>query len=409
MIIIYYILLVAPIWIVFRFTTNYSVLIGCRNFLKYSFAVLCILCLASFVINNIFFDTSALAENEIARKKGGGIFYLLVIPLLWNIWMALWGLKFYGSTHIENLEYFVLYLRSFKDDKKKKNKEHRLMRTLYLSFFCPFAIGRPDEIRSSGAIKLYVDDEWQENVLDMMERAPIILLRVSDTDNFFWEFEQCTVNEYIDKSLFWVSNIESYSKFRVKAAKQYNIEFPPVNNITDNCIIYKEENSFSVIRLTTRASYKEFVQAYNKSRNLVSNYYDYFCGRSVGLIKQFFLWKRDPYMMSGIQEWCWASFLFPELYIIFQRFPNRGWMYILSLAFIFAICMVKTIFLLLFIPMLLFRFLFMVYMGRNGKKMVWFSEKWESLEYFEEIHQNNNIKVIGFAVCIIIYLLTFLL
>lgn len=378
MILLFYIFLYIPVWLIFRFTTNYSVLIGCRNFLKYSFFILCIFCLLSMILDKAFFAISGLSVEEIVRKEGEAVGFYLLAPLLWNIWMALWGLKYYDSTHIENLDYFVLYLRSFKDDNKKTRKEHMLMRALY-SFFCPFAIGRPGEINSSdlSAIKLYVDDEWKENVLDMMERAPIILLRVSDTDNFFWEFEQCVVNKHIDKSLFWVSDMNSYSKFCTKAMSHYDIDFPSIDCITDNCIIFKEADGFSVMSLKTKKSYKRFVQEYNTARMIVSNYYNYFCGRNKSLIKQFFTWQIDPSMIDEVRKWCWTAFLFPEFYIIFQRFPNRGWMYILSIV-LFMMRFVGGILLSIWlIPMyplsllfftLLLKLPLMIYIGRNGKK-----------------------------------------
>jgi hypothetical protein len=146
-------------------------------------------------------DTTTLTAIEIARKHGEVLCFMALTPLIWNIWMSLWGLKFYSASHIKNLDYFVLFLRSFKDDKKKSNLEYRLMRALY-SFFCPFAVGRPKDIQTSSlsAIRLYVGDDWKENVAEMMEKTPILLLRISDTDNFFWEFEQCIAKDYIEKA-----------------------------------------------------------------------------------------------------------------------------------------------------------------------------------------------------------------
>lgn len=171
MIIFYLLLFVLPVWLVFRVTNNYSVLIGCRNFLKYVFLILCVISLASMILDKMTIDTTNLTAAEIARKHGEVLGFLALTPLIWNIWMSLWGLKFYSASHIKNLDYFVLFLRSFKDDKKKSNLEYRLMRALY-SFFCPFAVGRPKDIQTSSlsAIRLYVGDDWKENVAEMMEK-----------------------------------------------------------------------------------------------------------------------------------------------------------------------------------------------------------------------------------------------
>ena len=389
MIFIYLLVFVLPVWLVFRVTNNYSVLIGCRNFLKYSFLILCVVSLALTILEKTAIDTTNLTPKEIAGKQGEVLGFIALIPLIWNIWMSLWGLKFYSASHIENLDYFILYLRSFKDDKKHTNIEHRLMRALY-SFFCPFAVGRPKDIQTSSlsAIRLYVGDDWKENVAEMMEKTPILLLRVSDTENFFWEFEQCVVKEHIEKAIFWVSDKNSYKVFCEKALKEFGLSFPLIEDVTDNCLVFKEGDNFSVFSLCSKKSYTEFVQKYNELRHLTFTYSDYFEGRNVGLIKQFFEWKRNSNMMEGVQKWCWTAFFFPSSYIIFQRFPNRGVLYLLSL-----------------VTLILFplRILLMVYMGRNAKKMVWLSEKWESVSYFEDIHQKNGLKAVGFAACLIIY------
>ena len=388
MIIIYLLIFVLPVWLVFRVTNNYSVLIGCRNFLKYSFLILCVMSLASMILEKMTFDTTGLSTKEIVRKKGEVFGIIAFAPLIWNIWMAIWGLKFYNVSHIENLDYFILYLRSFKDDKKKTNLEYKLMRALY-SFFCPFAVGRPKDIQSCSlsAIRLYVGDDWKNNVAEMMEKTPILLLRVSDTKNFFWEFEQCVINKHIEKSIFWVSDKNSYKVFYEKAMKGFDLTFPKIEDITDNCLIYKEGKSYSVFSLNSKKSYAEFVQKYNELHHITSTHSDYFSGRDDGIVKQFFKWKRDSNMMEGVQKWCWTAFFFPSSYIIIQRFPNRGVLYLLSL--------VTLILFPLRIPL-------MIFMGRNAKKMVWLSEKWESVDYFEDIHQKNDLKAVGFALCMMI-------
>lgn len=395
MIFIYLIFFVIPVWLVFRVTNRYSILIGCRNFLKYSFLFLCVISIISLVLDKTSFDTTGMTAKEIAGKQGEVLGVIVLIPLIWNIWMSLWGLEFYGASHIENLDYFVLYLRSFKDDKKKTSLEHKLMRAMY-SFFCPFAVGRPKDIQTSSlsAMRLYVGDEWKENVAEMMAKAPIILLRVSNTENFFGEFEQCVINEHIAKSIFWISDKNSYVDFYERAKNSYDLSFPSLENITDNCLVYKENDKFCVYRLNDKTSYREFVQKYDKSHKITIRHEHYFSGRSSSLVKQFFSWKRDSAMMEGIQEWCWTAFFFPGSYMIMQRFPNRGILYLFSLLTI------------ILFPL---RIPLMIYMGRNAKKMVWLSEKWESIAYFEDIHQKNNMKAMGFAACLIIYFISIMI
>ena len=40
----------------------------------------------------------------------------------------------------------------------------------------------------------------------------------------------------------------------------------------------------------------------------------------------------------------------------------------------------------------------MSYMGRNGRKIIWYSEKWESINYFEKVHMDNSMKVVTYAI-----------
>jgi len=383
----FYFLLYLVVWIIFKCSNNYSVLMGSRNFLKYSFMGLCLI----IPLNTIV--------SVVLEPNKESIFFLwgfcILFPLMWNFWMFMWGLNFYDSSHVKNLTYFVLYLRSFKDDKNKKSAERKLMRAMY-AFFCPFAVGKPDEIKSSAgsALKLYVGDDWKERVTEMMENAPIILLRVSNTENFFWEFEQCIIKKHIEKSIFWVSNIESYKAFREVAENQYHLTFPIVEEVTDNCVIFQEgykssieERNFTVFKFNLLESYSKFIQKYNNLRHISSSNLHYFSGRNRSIVKQFFTWKRDSSMRSGIQEWCWTAFFFPELYIIFQRFPNRNILY-----FLYIFCDIGW----------LFRIPLMIYMGRNAKKTVWLAQKWESVSYFERIHRINNIKTVCYGISLII-------
>lgn len=58
----------------------------------------------------------------------------------------------------------------------------------------------------------------------------------------------------------------------------------------------------------------------------------------------------------------------------------------------------------LFIPRLIVMYLF----GINGRAIAWYSNKWESLEYFNLLHKKNNIitltlGLITLVLCIIIF------
>ena len=257
MLIFYFILCVFPVWVIYKFSYNYNVLIGCRYFLKYSFHVFCVVAIILSFIDNACLDIS-LPVEEIIVRNSYVILLCLFLPLLWNIWKSEFVPLFFPSSHIGNLDYFILYLRSFNDDNKKLRWDRKFMDCLY-SLFCPFAIGKPNDIKSycGSALRIYVGDDWKERVLEMMGKAPILLFRASNTDNFYWEFEQCVLNKYIDKTILWVPDTNSYKLLREKASAKFNLIFPLEEEITDNSVFYKDKDKFIVFKLNNNTSYDE--------------------------------------------------------------------------------------------------------------------------------------------------------
>ena len=320
------------------------------------------------------------------------LIYLILLPFIWNIWKSLYLQDYYTSSHIKNLDYFILYLRSFDDDRKKRKNERKVMKMLY-TFFCPFAVGKPNELQSyaGSAPRIYLRENWKIKIAVMMRKAPIILLRVNNTDNFFWEFEHCFLNNYLDKSLLWITDTKKYKLFRDRVLREYNYSLPIIEDVSENCLIYKEHDTFTICKLDSDLSYLDFRNKYDTARGLSNKYLDYFCGRNQNYFQKFFTWKRNPLIHKGIQEWSWPAFIFPEYYILFQRFPNRNLTIILFIFLFF-----------LWIPL---RIPLMIYMGRNGKKIIWLNEKWESTSYFEKIHLINSIKTISFGTIIVIILI----
>jgi hypothetical protein len=61
----------------------------------------------------------------------------------------------------------------------------------------PFvALGKPGEtLPEIGAARMYVGhDEWQSEVLELIRRARLVVLRAGETANFLWEFEMAVKN-----------------------------------------------------------------------------------------------------------------------------------------------------------------------------------------------------------------------
>jgi hypothetical protein len=91
----------------------------------------------------------------------------------------------------------VLYLRSFKDDDDASRGivnytvEEDLAEVLK-ELGPVVTVGRPgEEVPQPGAARMYVaPDEWQTAVTDLMLKSRLVVLRIGDTDGFWWEVQR---------------------------------------------------------------------------------------------------------------------------------------------------------------------------------------------------------------------------
>ena len=116
---------------------------------------------------------------------------------------------------------FVLYLRSFADDKTTRKwvslndvrSEEEVLVDIMSDIAPVYAIGDPkDKKMPLGASRLYVDDaSWKAVVSDMMQRASLVVLRLGKTDSFWWEVEMAVKNLPLDKVMFVVPESKTFS------------------------------------------------------------------------------------------------------------------------------------------------------------------------------------------------------
>ncbi|MFD6181483.1 hypothetical protein [Streptomyces goshikiensis] len=128
----------------------------------------------------------------------------------------------------------VLYLRSFEDDSVTKRshlagsyaigfqqftEEQEL--TLALSPAGPvIAVGQPGEqLPLVGAHRLYMDEDWQNRVIELMTRARLVVLRLGTTEGVWWEFEQALARVGPERLLLLVpsDSEDAYEHFRQRA------------------------------------------------------------------------------------------------------------------------------------------------------------------------------------------------
>lgn len=109
---------------------------------------------------------------------------------------------------------FILYLRSFDADAvtakpadgilKPEQTEEQLLVAILDDIAPVIAIGIPgDSYLPDGAARLYVsDDEWQDQVMKLAVAAEFVVLRLGDTEGFWWEVDFCLDRLSPDKLLF---------------------------------------------------------------------------------------------------------------------------------------------------------------------------------------------------------------
>lgn len=137
---------------------------------------------------------------------------------------------------------FVLYLRSFYDDKLTQKRisfindirsEEEVLVSVMSDIAPVYAIGDPkDKKVPLGASRIYVDDEhWKSTVIDMMNRASVVVLRLGKTDSFWWEVETAVKNISLDKILFIVPQSKTFDNVAIlyKILTEHNVGIQELN------------------------------------------------------------------------------------------------------------------------------------------------------------------------------------
>lgn len=387
----------------FKKCDDYDSLIQIRKWFRYAFPV--------FMIFFVIAISPTILKGGIHSVWGfvGAIMlFSPVIVVVYNIFMWRWGLRdYYDESHIDNMDYFTLYLRSFKDDDYNRGTSKYIIEIFY-RMFCPFAVGRPYELLPPkiGAPRLYLSDNWKENVLFMMNKAQVILLRISDTENFLWEYEQVIENHYLGKTVFWIKDSKSLKSFvdGLKTNHSQIWDNLELDTVGSESLAYLQGNKW---KLYDKKQYTSFGNDYLKDHfSLVeeNKQYLYDNGR---IFKHLISLRYDTCLMPGVPKWDWVSFAFPELFLLLHRTEKILSLIILCLFDImFAVSCFdaylhpSTKSFIWFALLLTLRFVVMYLMGRNSRTAVWLSEKWESIDYYNKIYSENNRKVLIIAIMV---------
>ena len=311
---------------------------------------------------------------------------LLVVPAYYCALKGLRQTPFYGEEHVPYLRYFILFLRSFKDDEKYEKSEEKLMQALS-KLFHPYAIGKPDVLLPpQGAKRIYVGEGWKELVIGLQEKAPVILQRINMTDNFLWEFDQCVQNDYLNKVIFWVTDYFDYDAFQQMVMEKYGLWFPRLfeeEKKTEKLFYKLEDGNYRILTLKEKADYELLADTYMKDHpELTEKFHECFYGHDFSVWSILKRNKRDPLLPEGVDKWDWMACLFPQFYVLCHSTKQKWWLFIITVILLMMINDLNVFGLLFIGPMLL--------LGMNGRALSWLSHRWESREWFEHCYKRDN-------------------
>ncbi len=403
---VWYLVLSLPFRLIIYYTSNYKLAIRCRK-VSHWILMLCTL-FCAFQLVNIFsfmvnYKSFFSGEFDSYRQMFLPMSFMLmfIIPLYYILSSLLGKLDFFSTEQVPYLRYFILYLRSFKEDNRRNQCERRLMAALR-KIYQPYAIGQPNEFMPPrGAKRIYAGDDWQEAVLKMQREAPIILQRVNISEGYLWEFDQCVEHGYLEKVIFWVTDFKQYQTFRKYAKDEYDLDFPELHQLQDEEQVFylREDGTFRIHLLDSKKAYDELIALHREDHphHLEENL-SYFWKRDSNLLKEAIDPRYDPQLMPGINRMSWVGLLFPKYYLICHRIRYRLPLYLLFV----SIHVVESIFpeslawltMLRFLTNLALAYVFC----RNGRRLVWLSERWESKAYYEKVYRQNTIWAVLFGI-----------
>jgi len=388
-----FLILSFPLRLLIRYSQNYKIAMRCRQASDIMLVFIILAVEISALSSGIQTSTIMAGNNAFwAAVVTINVSFLIGIPFYLIVTYFVGRVKFYNESHVKYMDYFILYLRSFKDDNKNGKLERKLLHSLN-RLYATFAIGRPDEFMPSrGAKRIYVGANWQQVVLELMHKAPIILMRVNTSENFLWEFDQCIKRGYLGKALFWVSDVQSYHDFKTLAIEKYGLEFPAMGeNLEHDVLFYTlPDGGYHLYLLEDDSSYHRFANVYlSQHTSHRQQNTPYFYGRNM-LLPLAFSPVYSSYVMPGINRWSWVGFIFPDFFIILQSFKWRILIYVIYVALVPAVLNFvssATGFMgIIVLANLLLGFL----VGRNGRTVAWLSRKWESVSFYNRVYRRAN-------------------
>ena len=330
----------------------------------------------------------------------------------------------YTHKVVDEIDSFILYLRSFKDDRKNKfSLNERKIVKVFNRIFPVYAVGCPTELLpAAGAKRIYIADDWQNQVEKLVHKAKFILLKISDTEHFLWESKLCIQNIGTDKLIFFCTQDtkSAYDSFQVFLKTSFNIDIPSYDvSSTKNFFIYFK-GGIAVRKDYSSGNVESIAMSFLDDHPKINEENEELLKRENGLFLKLFSLKKDKSIDRDLQKWNWSAFF------LTWRTPGN---YPYSTFALFFIIEFLVIFLFKIdsLPMYLeiqyyhptlfsliensIFFVFPLYIiyccfwGYNGNKLSWLSKRWDGKKYFKRVREEWNIAGIIILVINIIGLL----
>ena len=268
-------------------------------------AIPCVLYIVYCILNN-FVDEAALIGIIPSIAIAFMILAFICIPIKVN-----------HNTPSSNNS-FAIYLRSFRSDSINTVPNVNSISSLINNLYPIYEIGNPHEVLAifRRHITIYkTDEDWQESVTELKNKAKIILLRLDGTEGLSWEIN--SIKKHLNKVLFIAYDETSYNEFMSmlhrNTIEEYTF-FPVINNFPS--IIWKHDNYWYSCEASQIMYYisqhpwqDESVECITKSMVLWSNH---FTGDKTYLTNRFptfFKGNRDIEMKFPL----WSHILFSIL------------------------------------------------------------------------------------------------
>jgi len=382
---LFFFLLSYPLRIRIKYAKDYRTAMKARRWIDTILLVIIFIGLYSQLFDDVNLFDRSLSFSD--RLKPLLFAVVAAVPMYYFMHYLMGRRYIYTEEQAHGLEYFILFLRSFKNDEIGSKAEKRLMESLS-KLFHPYAIGRPNDIMPpQGARRIYVGEEWRDLVKELQAKAPIILQRINISDNFLWEFDQCVQHGYLNKVIFWVVDYKEYEEFKALVRERYHLHFPNLFHADDKLemlFYYKSDGSFEIYPLKDKAAYEGFAAIYTAQHGkmqLIDG--DYQKGRDIASHKQLFKLKYDEQVASGIDGLDWVAGLFPVFFVATQSLKDWFGYYVLYAFLFFSSISISPL-----IWCVALYFMYLMY--RNGRRMAWLGTQWESRQAFEDSYKSNR-------------------